>query len=355
MKTIKSIEQIDSFHQDTIHDISFDWYGKKIATCSSDHKVKIWVRNSDDKWVAEGELPAPHNAPIWKVKWAHPDYGTVLATCSLDKTVKIWEQTKEYIVSEKEKDSKPVQAISWMMRGSISEGNENIEDIKFAPKHKLLEGMTLCTVSSKGNLRIYTFETPACWQITSKILVNKAGLNAVSWNKNQFTPPILAVGCKDEITEKIQQENSKIEEEKIGPQEVVNGYIGLYALKGSSCELIKNFPGKDSKFHKKAVYDVSFSLLNGRSYDLLSSCGKEGLVVWYLDYDSTTNSMKVLNVIELDVGKAVYWKVCWNIMGTILASSNESNQITLWKNIGDDYFKQVGLITDDGKEEKKTQ
>jgi nucleoporin SEH1 len=29
-------------HQDLIHDLSYDYYGTRIATCSSDQSIKIW-------------------------------------------------------------------------------------------------------------------------------------------------------------------------------------------------------------------------------------------------------------------------------------------------------------------------
>jgi WD40 repeat protein len=34
-------------HDDYVHDVQFDYFGKRIATCSSDQLVKIWEKNSD--------------------------------------------------------------------------------------------------------------------------------------------------------------------------------------------------------------------------------------------------------------------------------------------------------------------
>lgn len=34
-------KQIESEHKDLIHDVSFDFYGKRMATCSSDQSVKV--------------------------------------------------------------------------------------------------------------------------------------------------------------------------------------------------------------------------------------------------------------------------------------------------------------------------
>ena len=39
-----------------------------------------------------------HDGPIWKVKWAHPDFGDIIATCSYDKIVNIWEERKQNIM-----------------------------------------------------------------------------------------------------------------------------------------------------------------------------------------------------------------------------------------------------------------
>ena len=34
-------------YDDFVHDVQFDYYGKRIATCSSDEKIKIWERTTD--------------------------------------------------------------------------------------------------------------------------------------------------------------------------------------------------------------------------------------------------------------------------------------------------------------------
>ena len=36
-------KHIPTEHKDIIHDVSFDYYGKRMATCSSDHTVKVTV------------------------------------------------------------------------------------------------------------------------------------------------------------------------------------------------------------------------------------------------------------------------------------------------------------------------
>ena len=81
-----------------MHDISFNLYGSRLASCSSDRKVKIYNR-VDEKWILNSEFMA-HDGPIWKVKWAHPDFGNILATCSYDKSVNIWEERKSNVIQQ---------------------------------------------------------------------------------------------------------------------------------------------------------------------------------------------------------------------------------------------------------------
>jgi nucleoporin SEH1 len=36
-------------HDDYVHDIAFDFYGKRIATASSDQKIKIWEKKQGNE------------------------------------------------------------------------------------------------------------------------------------------------------------------------------------------------------------------------------------------------------------------------------------------------------------------
>ena len=108
--------------------MQLDYYGKRLATCSSDRTVKVYdvMEGGERKQVADLKgcaslacaaramsmrtqseyaqtgparrapqaragrslLTAPrlrdrrHDGPVWQVAWAHPKFGTLLATCS---------------------------------------------------------------------------------------------------------------------------------------------------------------------------------------------------------------------------------------------------------------------------------
>ena len=70
MVTVQST--VDTGHEDMIHDAQMDFYGTRLATCSSDRSVKIFdVR--DGTQTLSADLRG-HEGPVWQVAWAHPRY-----------------------------------------------------------------------------------------------------------------------------------------------------------------------------------------------------------------------------------------------------------------------------------------
>ena len=75
--------------EDMIHDAQMDFYGTRLATCSSDRSVKIFdVRDGTQTLAADLR---GHEGPVWQVAWAHPRFGNILASCSYDRRVIIWQ------------------------------------------------------------------------------------------------------------------------------------------------------------------------------------------------------------------------------------------------------------------------
>ena len=118
-------------HQDFVHDIAFDFHGKRIASCSSDQKIFIWekqlktIAEGDEiKQIYEWELvdeiggTLGHQAAVQRVKWADPEFGGVLASSSYDRQVYIWE----------ENDAKDFQKKQWTRRINFQE-KEAVLDI----------------------------------------------------------------------------------------------------------------------------------------------------------------------------------------------------------------------------------
>ena len=89
---MRSFSVIQAQHADFVHDVQYDYYGKRLATCSSDHSIKVWSMDDDGNWSMDADIQKAHQGSVWKVAWAHPEFGQVLASCSFDNTVSIWEE-----------------------------------------------------------------------------------------------------------------------------------------------------------------------------------------------------------------------------------------------------------------------
>jgi protein transport protein SEC13 len=114
-------QQIETQHGDIIHDTQFDYYGRYVATCSSDKTVRVF-RAADNQPVA---TLVGHSSPVWMVGWAPPEFGSALASCSYDGKVIIWKEAQpqwrpSHVISNAHTGS--VNAISW---SSASRANSN--------------------------------------------------------------------------------------------------------------------------------------------------------------------------------------------------------------------------------------
>uniref|UniRef100_A0A6A7FQG6 Nucleoporin SEH1-like n=1 Tax=Hirondellea gigas TaxID=1518452 RepID=A0A6A7FQG6_9CRUS len=183
-------KSLDTDHKDVIHDIAFDYYGRRMATCSSDQVVKIWNLNDEGNWVLNGTLKS-HSGAVWKVTWAHPEYGQIIATCSFDRSASIYEET----VSE----SGQGMQTTWLRRCTLVDARGSVTDIKFAPKSM---GLMLATCSADGLVRVYeAFDVMnlSQWGSAHDINTRLPSCSSLSWNPSpsRFCPPLLAVGSDD--------------------------------------------------------------------------------------------------------------------------------------------------------------
>lgn len=84
--------EFETGHADSINDLQIDYYGRRVATASSDTTIRIFdLSSSPPTFLADLR---GHRGPVWKVAWAHPKFGSVLASCSFDSTVIVWSETE---------------------------------------------------------------------------------------------------------------------------------------------------------------------------------------------------------------------------------------------------------------------
>ena len=67
---------ITSAHTDYIHDIKFDFYGHRLASCSGDQNVCVYNLDDSGNWVLKpGSEWQAHKGVVWRLAWAHPEFG----------------------------------------------------------------------------------------------------------------------------------------------------------------------------------------------------------------------------------------------------------------------------------------
>ncbi|KZP25899.1 WD40 repeat-like protein [Athelia psychrophila] len=165
--TVSDSVPIETAHDDMIHDAQLDYYGKRLATCSSDRTVKVFDVVDGDTQRSAGHTLKGHTGPVWQVAWAHPKYGHILASSSYDGKVLIW----------KEQQGQGASAGGWTKIKEHTLHSASVNSVSWAP-HEL--GAILACASSDGKLSVLTFKNDGQWG--ADIFNGHAiGCNAVSW------------------------------------------------------------------------------------------------------------------------------------------------------------------------------
>jgi protein transport protein SEC13 len=282
----------DSQHEDMIHDAQLDYFGKRLATCSSDRTIKIFsVVGNTHKLLATLK---GHDGPVWQVSWGHPKFGSILASCSFDHKVFIWKETSANVWTKiKEyKHESSVNAIAW------------------AP-YEL--GLQLASASSDSTIAIISYrESNNTWETSVIKEAHNIGCNSVSW------APATPIGGLTSGSDK--------------PIQLVRRIVsggGDNKVKIWRCTedgVWQQEPEYILDGHTDWVRDVSWAPNIGLPYDTIASCSQDrNVIIWTKEQNSEWKKT------SLPKFNAVVWRVSWSITGNILAVSCADNKVTLWK------------------------
>ncbi|CAG05024.1 unnamed protein product [Tetraodon nigroviridis] len=367
-------------HKDLIHDVSYDFHGRRMATCSSDQSVKVWDKSENGEWhctaswkvnhlmllnqaflvkrsngqcarrtgfymtillslhaFCKGDLTntdrilylssvQTHSGSVWRVTWAHPEFGQVLASCSFDRTAAVWEE----IVGESNDKQRGLS--HWIKRTTLVDSRTSVTDVKFAPKHM---GLMLATCSADGVVRIY--EAPdvmnlSQWSLQHEISC-KLSCSCISWNpsSSRAHPPMFAVGSDDSNV-------------------TYGGKVQIYEYNENTRKYAK---AETLMTVTDAVHDIAFAPNLGRSFHVLAIATKDvrifKLVPLRKESTSTgSTKFEVQIVAQFDNHNSQVWRVSWNITSTLLASSGDDGCVRLWKANYMDNWKCTGILKGDG-------
>lgn len=156
------LNSVDTGHDDMIHDAEVDYYGLRLATCSSDNTIKVYnIKNGTHSLAADLK---GHFGPVWQISWGHPKYGNLLASCSYDRKVIIW------------KEQNPGE---WIKYYEYNNHDSSVNSVQWAPPEY---GLMLACGSSDGSISVLTYQTEVNnWDAKKIPNAHTIGCNAVSW------------------------------------------------------------------------------------------------------------------------------------------------------------------------------
>ncbi|XP_049852281.1 uncharacterized protein LOC126330076 [Schistocerca gregaria] len=285
-----------------VHDVQMDYYARRLATCSSDHTIKIFdVANDTHSLVAQ---LAGHTGPVWQVSWAHPRFGNIIASCGYDRNVIIWKE------QENVKNS-------WVQIYKYSNHQYSVNSIAWSPQEY---GLCLACASSDGCVSVIQLNDDETWNV-DKFEAHNFGANSVSWAPaSSFlmgfsTQPqvrrLVTGGCDCLV--------------KIWVSDLTQ--LGASQQSGSNWVLEHSLTG-----HKDWVRDVQWAPNVGTLNETIASGSQDGTVyIWTSDNSNQASpSTWSKQALKPELGETI-WRLSWSLTGNILAVSSGDDKVTLWK------------------------
>lgn len=276
---------------DYVHDVSYNFYGSRMAICTSSQTICIWDRDEEGSgsWTESTRIENAHSAPIWRLDWAHPEFGNVIASCSEDRTIAIW--------SSSSRDTK-----NWKKRAILTDSPHAVTDVQFAPR---IFGLKFAACTADGIVRIYSASDPlnlSVWEVEDFSTSDPGGCTALSW-------------CASDSAERIG----------------VVGQAGILKIfmRTNRWQLVGETRVNDEKTFAP-LKDCAWAPNLCRESEWIACCGDSPIVtVWALKDDNS-----LVCVHRIDTGVSPIWRCAWSITGDILSLAPESGQVQLWRLAG---------------------
>eukprot|EP00002_Diphylleia_rotans_P038366 TRINITY_DN8711_c0_g1_i2.p1 TRINITY_DN8711_c0_g1~~TRINITY_DN8711_c0_g1_i2.p1 ORF type:complete len:310 (+),score=59.31 TRINITY_DN8711_c0_g1_i2:91-1020(+) len=289
----------DTTHGDIIHDVQMDYYGRRIATCSSDRTICIFEVSTEAP-VRTAQLMG-HSGPVWQVSWAHPRFGNILASCSYDRRIIVW---------------KEAQQNQWIQIYTYDQHNSSVNSVAWAP-HEY--GLVLAAGSADGTISIHSYKEHDPWTVFTQD-AHHGGTNSVSWapstyTKSEETQYLASAGCDGSTT------------------------IWRRADK-------KWIPVKQLSQSKSWLRGISWAPNLGLPGFVIATCSQDGSVcVWKTGESHQPEDNWACTRIPRN-SKDPAWTVSWSLTGNMLAVSSGENQISMYKEGPADTWTAVSTLSE---------
>ncbi|WVW86316.1 protein transporter SEC13 [Kwoniella bestiolae CBS 10118] len=313
---------VETQHEDMIHDAQLDYYGKRLATCSSDKTIRIFqVVKGEAKGepvILKGSLGLIHLSDLSSL---HAPM-TVESSCG-KKLALVKAKEAEGSCRTDGRESRNTlctpQVVSRHKAMSIADNIVN--SIAWAPYDL---GPILACASSDGKVSVLSFQNDGSTDV-SIFPAHGTGANAISW-----APSV--VSNANATSGRTQGQSS------ISPQKrfVTAGSDNLIRIWGYDEEAKKWTEEEVIKGHEDWVRDVAWAPNIGLPGMYIASASQDRTVLIHTrpspssPWSSTPLLPSLPNSQDPHFPDAV-WRVSWSLAGNILAVSCGDGKVSLWK------------------------
>jgi len=312
---VSVMQTIDTNHEDMIHDAQMDYFGVKLATCSSDRAIKVFDVKQD-QYNLHQELVG-HEGPVWQLAWAHPKFGSILASCSYDKKVVIWKETNR----------------KWAQLYTYTAHESSVNSVSWAP-HEF--GLVLACGSSDCTISIVSSVDGENWEAKRIQNAHSIGVNAVHW-----APALVPTKLTVDSAADIRPEMTK---------RIVSGgcdaYVKIWREEDGDWVEETKLEG-----HSDWVRDVSWAPSTGLARSQIASCSQDGRVVVWTNDGAGENNWVSKEILKFN---DVVWHASWSLTGNILAISGGDNKVTLWKETMDGNWQCISDVNKSQENDMKS-
>ncbi|KAL7411376.1 WD40-repeat-containing domain protein [Mrakia frigida] len=334
-KSISKSHTVETQHEEMIHDAQLDYYGKRLATCSSDKTIRVFdVVDGEQK--GQGDVLRGHTAPIWQLSWAHPSFGPILASASYDGKVFIWKEKGRAALG-----APPSKAASNAARvGAGAGGNGAGEKWEVIKEHNLHaasvnsvawapyeHGPILACASSDSKVSIVTFNNDGSTE-SFVAIAHPMGATSVSW------APSVVPGSLTRPAAPVPGGVSGSGAENKQKKFVTGGCDSKVKIWGWR-EQEREWAVEDTlDKHTDWVRDVAWAPNIGLPTSYIASCSQDRTVLIHTRSTPTSPWLTTSLLPEGETFPEVVWRVSWSLAGNVLAVSGGDGKVSLWKEKG---------------------
>ena len=292
-------QQVQTGHTAQVHDSQLDFYGTRLATCSSDRTVKVFDVAKGASTL-QATLQA-HEGPVWQVSWGHPKFASLLASVGYDRRVVVWrEQGQGHWVKVYE---------------NTTAHSASINCCAFAPVE---HGLHLATGSSDGSFVVHSYGTGGEWTTVKVESAHTLGVLSLSWAPAMASPAAGGRPLRRLVTSGC------------------DGLVKVWVWKEEDNSWGME-PNGELRAHGDWVRSVAWSQLPTSTSSEVASASQDGkVIVWSQEAPGQPWKRHVL--CEVD---SIVWCVAWSLTGDLLAVQAAGKEVALWTEDVKGRWKQI--------------